>query len=82
MYITGKYNCLIFKEDDLDDNRIKGIIASVGIFSYCAIMPLKLETKMLDLDKPVEGVKLNGNVKPDLLILDGQQRITFFIKRL
>ena len=26
--------------------------------------------------KPVEGVKLSNNVKPDLLILDGQQRIT------
>ena len=26
--------------------------------------------------KPVEGVKLDGDIKPDLLILDGQQRIT------
>ena len=26
--------------------------------------------------KPIEGVKLNDEVKPDLLILDGQQRIT------
>lgn len=26
--------------------------------------------------KPVEGVRLNSDVRPDLLILDGQQRIT------
>lgn len=26
--------------------------------------------------KPVEGVRLNNDVEPDLLILDGQQRIT------
>ena len=61
-----------------DDNRIKGIIASVAkSFPIGAIMLLETGNENVRFKiKPVEGVKLNGNVKPDLLILDGQQRIT------
>ena len=61
-----------------DDNRIKGILASVAkSFPIGAIM--LLETGNEDVrfkTKPVEGVKLENEVKPELLILDGQQRIT------
>jgi len=38
-----------------------------------------LETGNVDVKfktKCIEGVKLNSQVKPELLILDGQQRIT------
>ncbi|HHW47354.1 MAG TPA: DUF262 domain-containing protein [Clostridiaceae bacterium] len=61
-----------------DDARIKGIIASVAkSFPIGAIMLLETGNESVRFKtKPVEGVKLNGNLKPDLLILDGQQRIT------
>ena len=61
-----------------DDNRIKGIIASVAkSFPIGAIMLLETGNDNIKFKtKPVEGViGLNG-VKPELLILDGQQRIT------
>jgi len=61
-----------------DDNRIKGILASVAkSFPIGAIMLLEAGTESVRFKtKPVEGVKLDTEVKPDLLILDGQQRLT------
>lgn len=61
-----------------DDDRIKGIIASVAkSYPIGAIMLLETGNENVKFKaKPLEGVKLNGDVKPDLLILDGQQRIT------
>jgi len=61
-----------------DDNRIKGIIASIAkSFPIGAIMLLETGNESIRFKtKPVEGVKLTTPVKPDLLILDGQQRIT------
>ena len=61
-----------------DDNRIKGILASVAkSFPIGAIMLLETGNENVRFKtKPVEGVKLDNEVKPDLLILDGQQRIT------
>jgi hypothetical protein len=61
-----------------DDNRIKGIIASIAkSFPIGAIMLLETGNENVRFKtKSVEGVKLSGEVKPDLLILDGQQRIT------
>ncbi|MGB4450736.1 MAG: DUF262 domain-containing protein, partial [Tepidanaerobacteraceae bacterium] len=61
-----------------DDDRIKGIIASVAkSFPIGAIMLLETGNENVRFKtKPIEGVKLNDEVKPDLLILDGQQRIT------
>lgn len=61
-----------------DDNRIKGIIASVAkSFPIGAIMLLETGNENIRFKtKPVEGfVGLNG-IKPEMLILDGQQRIT------
>jgi len=61
-----------------DDNRIKGIIASVAkSFPIGAVMLLETGNETIKFKtKPVEGVmSANGN-KPDMLILDGQQRIT------
>jgi len=61
-----------------DDNRIKGIIASVAkSFPIGAIMMLETGNKNIRFKpKTVEGVKLDINANPELLILDGQQRIT------
>ncbi len=60
-----------------DDNRIKGIIASVAkSFPIGAIMLLEIGNESIRFKtKPVEGAPNNGT-KPELLILDGQQRIT------
>lgn len=61
-----------------DDNRIKGILASVGkSFPIGAIMLLETGNDNVKFkSKYIEGVKLSPGVKPDQLILDGQQRIT------
>jgi hypothetical protein len=61
-----------------DDNRIKGILASVAkSFPIGAVMLLETGNENVRFKtKPVEGVKLDNEVKPDLLILDGQQRLT------
>lgn len=61
-----------------DDNRIKGIIASVAkSFPIGAIMLLETGNENIRFKtKPVEGaIGVNGT-KPEMLILDGQQRIT------
>jgi hypothetical protein len=61
-----------------DDNRIKGIIASVAkSFPIGAIMLLETGNENIRFKtKPVEGVQGLNGVKPEMLILDGQQRIT------
>lgn len=61
-----------------DDNRIKGIIASVAkSFPIGAIMLLEAGNENIRFKtKPVEGVDGLNGVKPEMLILDGQQRIT------
>jgi len=61
-----------------DDNRIKGILASIAkFFPIGAVMLLETGNESVRFKtKPVEGVKLDNEVKPELLILDGQQRIT------
>ena len=61
-----------------DDNRIKGILASVAkSFPIGAIMLLETGNESVKFKtKTIEGVKLDNEIKPDLLILDGQQRIT------
>ena len=61
-----------------DDNRIKGIIASVAkSFPIGAIMLLETGNDNIRFKtKPVEGVVGLNGTKPEMLILDGQQRIT------
>jgi hypothetical protein len=76
---TGKIQLPDFQRGWIwDDNRIKGIIASVAkSFPIGAIMLLEVGNENVRFKtKPVEGVKLDNEVKPDLLILDGQQRLT------
>lgn len=61
-----------------DDNRIKGIIASVAkSFPIGAIMLLETGNENIRFKtKPVEGVTGLNGIKSEMLILDGQQRIT------
>jgi len=76
---TGKIQLPDFQREWIwDDNRIKGIIASVAkSFPIGAIMLLETGNEGIRFKtKPIEGViGLNG-IKPEMLILDGQQRIT------
>jgi hypothetical protein len=60
-----------------DDSRIKGIIASVAkSFPIGAVMLLETGNESIRFKtKPLEGAPDNG-VKPEKLILDGQQRLT------
>lgn len=62
-----------------DDDRIKGIIASVAkSFPIGAVMLLETGNENIRFKtKPVEGVDSSKELyKPEMLILDGQQRIT------
>lgn len=61
-----------------DDNRIKGIIASVAkSFPIGAVMLLETGNESIRFkSKPVEGAPDIKGQEPDLLILDGQQRLT------
>ncbi|MEI8272995.1 MAG: DUF262 domain-containing protein [Paludibacter sp.] len=61
-----------------DDNRIKGILASVAkSFPIGAVMLLETGNDSIRFKtKPVEGVLNVEDIKPEMLILDGQQRIT------
>lgn len=61
-----------------DDNRIKGILASVAkSFPIGAVMLLETGNESIRFKtKLVEGVTNVNGVKPEMLILDGQQRIT------
>jgi hypothetical protein len=61
-----------------DDDRIKGIIASVAkSFPIGAVMLLETGNETIRFKtKPIEGApEANGKV-PEMLILDGQQRLT------
>lgn len=76
---TGKIQLPDFQRGWVwDDNRIKGIIASVAkSFPIGAIMLLETGNENIRFKtKPVEGVTNINGKKPEMLILDGQQRIT------
>jgi hypothetical protein len=61
-----------------DDNRIKGLIASVAkSFPIGAIMLLETGNESIKFKtKPIEGAPDANGLEPEMLILDGQQRIT------
>ena len=60
-----------------DDNRIKGLIASVIKSLPISVVTLLETGKNTSFKtKPVEGVNISNDVKPEYLILDGQQRLT------
>lgn len=61
-----------------DDNRIKGILASVAkSFPIGAVMLLETGNESIRFKtKPIEGAPEINGLEPELLILDGQQRLT------
>jgi uncharacterized protein with ParB-like and HNH nuclease domain len=60
-----------------EDERIRGVLASVsGSFPIGAIMVLETGGETKFLPRPLEGVKLVDPAEPELLVLDGQQRLT------
>lgn len=61
-----------------DDNRLRGILASLSQgYPMGAIMRLQYGNEDIKFQyRPIEGVKLDGEVIPEFLALDGQQRLT------
>ena len=61
-----------------DDNRIKGLIASV-IKSFPISVVTLMETGNDTVHfktRPIQGAEITGGIIPEFLILDGQQRLT------
>ena len=60
-----------------EDDRIKGILASVSrSFPIGALMMLETGGETHFHPRAIEGVTLTGSIDPELLVLDGQQRLT------
>lgn len=60
-----------------DDNRIRAIISSVSkSYPIGAIMTMEVGDSIRFLPRPFEGVELTSSVAPQVLVLDGQQRLT------
>lgn len=60
-----------------DDNRIRAIISSVSMsYPMGAVMTMEVGDNLRLLPRPFEGVFLQEKVTPELLVLDGQQRLT------
>jgi hypothetical protein len=61
-----------------DDDHIASLIASISLsYPIGAVMLLQTGGDGVQFQpRPLQGVKLSGNVKPEYLILDGQQRMT------
>ena len=60
-----------------DDNRIRALIASVSLsYPIGAVMTMEVSDSVRFHPKIFEGVTITPEVKPDVLVLDGQQRFT------
>ena len=60
-----------------DDDRIKDLLVSVSnMFPIGAILGLTAGGNVALKTRPVEGVEFRANDKPDMFLLDGQQRLT------
>lgn len=76
---SGKIQLPEFQRDwTWDDNRIQGIIASLSQgYPMGAIMRLQYGNPDIRFKyRTITGVKLNEDVTPEFLVLDGQQRLT------
>ena len=60
-----------------DDEHVRSLLVSIArSFPIGAVMTLETGGDVRFQVRPIENVKLNGPVKPEKLILDGQQRLT------
>ena len=60
-----------------DDDRIKDLLVSVSnMFPIGAILGLTAGGNVAFKARPIEGVEIRANDKPDMFLLDGQQRLT------
>lgn len=75
---TGKIQLPDFQRGWVwEDERIRGVLASVSrSFPIGALMVLETGGETKFHPRPVEGVSLLNGIEPDLLVLDGQQRLT------
>jgi hypothetical protein len=75
---TGKIQLPDFQRGWVwEDERIRGVLASVSrSFPIGALMVLETGGETRFHPRPVEGVELAKDVDPELLVLDGQQRLT------
>ena len=75
---TGKIQLPDFQRGWVwDDERIRGVLASVSrSFPIGALMVLETGGETQFHPRPVEGVDFPKEVEPELLVLDGQQRLT------
>jgi hypothetical protein len=75
---TGKVQLPDFQRGWVwDDERIRGVLASVSrSFPIGALMVLETGGETRFHPRPVEGVELPHELDPELLVLDGQQRLT------
>src|ERR1700733_1983080 len=75
---TGKIQLPDFQRGWVwDDERIRGVLASVSrSFPIGALMVLETGGETRFHPRPVEGVDLPKELDPELLVLDGQQRLT------
>ncbi len=67
-----------------DDEHVRSLLASISLsYPIGAVMLLETGNEEVKFKpRPVEGVRLNGSPEPDLLILDGQQRLTSLFQAL
>jgi hypothetical protein len=75
---TGKIQLPDFQRGWVwEDERIRGVLASVSrSFPIGALMVLETGGETRFHPRAVEGVDLPNEVDPELLVLDGQQRLT------
>ncbi len=60
-----------------DDERIKDLLVSISnMFPIGAILGLTAGGNVAFKTRPIEGAEIRSNDKPDMFLLDGQQRLT------
>lgn len=75
---TGKIQLPDFQRGWVwDDNRIRAIVASVSMsYPIGAIMTMEVSDEIRFFPRFFEGVEPKPLITPDVLVLDGQQRLT------
>ena len=59
------------------DRNIAGLISSISLgYPVGTVMMLRTGGHVKFKERPIEGLKFESKLKPERLILDGQQRLT------